>query len=272
MSGKRKKLPVAYSVRTIVHCILTDNPKACRYTTAHKRSAYRACRARLEALPRLLQTLQLRRLHAHASEKARFFARIGVLPPELVIVDERFKHLCMLPYWTIHADQHGRAYRSYGMCPGYGRLPGCPPDSVPVGTVQSLVDQSDFFVVLQTRLHNDRPSDTWRFDVLHGLSRDIEHVLGRGSVVAKFGAGPCNACAARHCLYGQPCKTPRLQTVSLESAGICVDRLCSDLALLTNNPAWRLTWLKHFGFPQQTPRKWKYVEALAVRLPRPASP
>jgi len=25
--------------------------------------------------------------------------------------------------------------------------------------------------------------------------------------------------------------------------------------------------MKHFGFPQQKPKSWKYVEALAVKLP-----
>jgi hypothetical protein len=48
--------------------------------------------------------------------------------------------------------------------------------------------------------------------------------------------------------------------------GICVDRLCSDLALLTANKAWKLTWLRHFGLPQQRPKKWKYVEAISLGL------
>jgi len=64
---------------------------------------------------------------------------------------------------------------------------------------------------------------------------------------------------------------PKMKTISLESMGICVDRICSDLALLTGTPRWRLTWLKHFGLPQQTPEQWKYVVALAVRLPDQAA-
>ncbi|MEI6127881.1 MAG: DUF2284 domain-containing protein, partial [Pseudomonadota bacterium] len=107
----------------------------------------------------------------------------------------------------------------------------------------------------------------WKFAVLHRLARDIENIFGKSAVTGTFGSGPCSACAAQYCLHHQPCKTPELKTISLESMGICVDRLCTDLALLTGNNSWKLTWLRHFGFPQQTPKKWKYVEAISLKIP-----
>jgi len=106
----------------------------------------------------------------------------------------------------------------------------------------------------------------WKFAVLHRLAGEIESLLGTGAVLERYGSGPCNACPAQPCLHSEPCRTQELKTISLESMGICVDRLCSDLALLTGDPRWRISWLKHFGLPQQTPKKWKYVEAIAVKL------
>ena len=40
----------------------------------------------------------------------------------------------------------------------------------------------------------------------------------------------------------------------------------SDLAMLTGIKSWQLTWLKHFGLPQQRPKQWKYVEAISIKL------
>ena len=102
--------------------------------------------------------------------------------------------------------------------------------------------------------------------MLHRLAHEIEKILGKGSLVGKFGSGPCTACSTQPCFIGKPCKSPKLKTAALESMGISVESICSDLALLTGQQAWKLKWLKHFGFPQQSPKKWKYVEALAVKL------
>ena len=106
----------------------------------------------------------------------------------------------------------------------------------------------------------------WKFHVLNRLKRDIEKDLGEGSVVEKYGFGPCVVCKTISSMMRKPCKTPMLKTISLEFIGICVDRLCEDLADLTWQKAWKITWMKHFGFPQQKPKSWKYVEVLEVKL------
>jgi hypothetical protein len=39
------------------------------------------------------------------------------------------------------------------------------------------------------------------------------------------------------------------------------------MALVTGNKAWEIKWIKHFGLPNMTPKKWKVVFGLAVKLP-----
>ncbi len=109
-----------------------------------------------------------------------------------------------------------------------------------------------------------------RLPVKYSISSIIscipKKLLGPHSVSGIYGC-PCNACSAQACLCAKPCASPALQTQALESLGICVERICNDLADLTGNTSWRLRWLKHFGLPQQTPKTWKYVQAISVKLP-----
>lgn len=265
MNGK-KRIPVNYSIRNIIHCILNDSRGRRQPSQKRKKSLYDAALQRINQQPVLAKLLSIAHLHKYPIEGARYFARIGVLPPELVIVDERFRNMCTLPYWTLYRDTKGAAYQRFDRCPGYGWLPGCPPNSPSVENVQKILDRSTHFIVLQTKLLQKRWGVGWKFDVLHRLAKEIESVGGQATVTGEFGSGPCSACKAQRCLYNDQCRSPELKTASLESMGICVDRLCSDLALLTGNRAWNLTWLRHFGFPQQKPQKWKYVEAISLKL------
>jgi hypothetical protein len=267
MTVARRTLPVNYSIRTIIDSILSDTPSARKYSSSKKQCIYRELRTKVSKKNELYRLLSQRHILSYPIEGAGLFSRVGMLPPELVIVDERFKNMCCMPYWTIYKGTDGGAYKRFDRCPGYGWLPGCPPQSPPVAAVQAILDRADVFIVLQTRLLSERWGVGWKFAVLHRLACEIESALGKGAVLERYGSGPCNACASQHCLHSEPCPSHELKTVSLESMGICVDRVCSDLALLTGDVRWRLTWLKHFGLPQQTPKKWKYVEALAVKLP-----
>ncbi len=266
MSGKNKKLPVNYSVANIVACILQDNRKVKGLSRAKKERLYNACRKKLEHLPKLADIVSISRIKRCGIDGAENFVRLGVLPPELVIIDQRFKDLCALPFWTVYNDKKGNIYRRFDKCPGHGFFPCCPPNSRPVEDVQQVMDRSSLFIVLQTRLIDMRWQNDWRFTVLHRLARDIRKALGPDSVTGIYGAGPCGACAKQPCRWGNPCKTPALRTSALESMGICVDQLCRDMADLSGNKSWRLTWLKHYGLPQQHPKKWKFVEAISVTV------
>jgi hypothetical protein len=197
---------------------------------------------------------------------AETIARLGVLPPDMVIVDQRFVDMCRLPFWTVYNDTKGAVYRRFGPCSGCDRLPGCPPNAPSIEDTRRRLARSDIFIVVQTRRLCERWATSWKFAILHRLADDIRALLGCDAVTGVFGSGPCEACTAQWCRHGEPCRTPALKTASLESCGICVDRLCSDLALLTGNAAWTIRWLKHFGLPQQTPKTWKYVMGLSVHL------
>ena len=260
-------LPVNYSISSIIRCILQDNHRARSLSAGGKQKRYDRCRAMAAQHPGLSRLLRISAIRSYPIQGAGNFMRVGILPPQLVIADQRFRDMCMLPFWTVYTDGAGAVYRHFGMCPGHGRLPCCPPAAPGTDAVQAQLDASDLFIVMQTGLLNQRWNTPWKFSVLHRLARDVRELLGQHAVTGLYGSGPCHACSTQDCLHSQPCACPELQTCSLESRGICVERICDDLAHLTGNSAWRLRWLKHFGLPQQTPRKWKYVQALSVKLP-----
>ena len=261
-----KRLPVTYSIKNISACILADNQRARRHSAVKKKTLYAACQALLDQHPALKALLTRSHIRSYPVPGSENFVRIGVLPPALVVVDRRFQEMCTLPYWTVYNDSKGAVYKRFGKCPGYGWLPCCPPRSIKVEKTQAVLDRADFFVVIQTKQLQERWHTSWKFTVLHNLARDIRKAVGCRANVAVFGSGPCESCQQQLCRHNQPCESPRLQTTALESAGICVDRLCSDLSAMTGNAAWNLTWVKHFGLPQQTPKSWKYVMGLAITV------
>lgn len=265
---KQNRLPQNYSIKNVVDSILQDNKKARSFTLTRKKQFYKNSLKLLENCSALKELISLSRIRGYPYEGAKNFARIGILSSEMVIVDQRIKDMCQMPYWIFRPDTGGNQVKTFGRCPGYGNLPGCPPNTISVEDVEAKLNKATLFIVLQTKLTSRRGDlATWKFHVLNRLKRDIEKVLGKGSVVEKYGSGPCAACPAISCMQGKSCETPKLKTISLESMGICVDRLCEDLADLTGQKAWKIKWMKHFGFPQQKPKSWKYVEALAVKLP-----
>ena len=265
---KQNRLPQNYSIKNVVDSILQDNKKARNLTPTRKKKLYKNSLNLLEHCSELKNLLSISRIRNYPYAGAKNFARIGIFSPEMVIVDQRLKDLCQMPYWIFRPDAGGKQTKTFGRCPGYGNLPGCPPNTTPVEEVEAKLKKADLFIVLQTSLTSKRGDlAVWKFYVLNRLKRDIEKSLGNGSVVEKYGSGPCAACPTIACMTGKLCKTPKLKTISLESMGICVDRLCEDLADLTGQKAWKINWMKHFGFPQQKPKSWKYVEALAVNLP-----
>ncbi len=93
------------------------------------------------------------------------------------------------------------------------------------------------FLVLQsspgTMLSGGDPGA--QFQLLNRLSEEIDSLMGKGTVVQKFGGGPCFACYPEFCEGGGVCRAPNLKVPSLEGMGICVDQLCKDLVLLTGD-------------------------------------
>ncbi len=263
---KSSYLPINYSIKNIVGCILADNRAAKRYTSSAKKKRYGNVIKNIQSRCALKSVLSISHIKKYPVDGVHYFARIGVLPPELVIVDKRIQDMCALPFWTIYRSGRGPSYRHFGPCPGYDRLPGCPPNAPPTEKTQTMLDSSDALVVLQTKLLDERWNDQWKFAVLHRLASDLAEALGPSAITGVYGSGPCSACTQQHCRYNSPCRHPERQTISLEARGICVERMCDDLSLVTGNKAWKISWLKHFGFAQQSPKTWKYVVAVSIKL------
>ena len=262
----KRALPINYSIENMVRCIEEDNAAGNRYTEAEKMALYADCRRRVDANPKLKRVLSLSHVRNCRVPGAEWIARIGVLPPQCVVVDRRIKELCALPFWLHGEDKDGKPVKRFGKCPGYDFLPGCPPHSIPAGEVEERLKKADILVVLQTKLLSES-GIAWKFRLLRRLASDIEKAAGKGAVVERYGSGPCGACKIQSCLSREPCASPALRTEALESMGISVDRICRDLAALTGQKAWEIRWIRHFGFREQTPKEWKYVMALGVRLP-----
>jgi len=105
-----------------------------------------------------------------------------------------------------------------------------------------------------------------QFRVLNKLTDEITALMDKGTVIQKFGGGPCFACFPEVCEGEGKCRAPHLKIPSLEGMGICVDQLCKDAAFLTGDQGWKIRWIKGFGTPDQKPKKMKGTSGLAIKL------
>jgi hypothetical protein len=53
----------------------------------------------------------------------------------------------------------------------------------------------------------------------------------------------------------------------MESMGFPVGHLCRDMALMTGDDSWPLTWIKRWGLETQWPKAWKVHFGIAIKLP-----
>jgi hypothetical protein len=261
--AKRKYLS-NYSIENIAQSIARDSEVGKRYGSEDKKRLYQERIRLVENYPELLKILSLDHIRSCAMSWAKRIARVALVPPEIVVVDSRIQDMCSLPFWTYYGAGEG----SFGRCAGVGAFSCCPPFNLPVEKVRMKLDKADVFLVLQTSLglmmSGGDPGA--QFQVLNRLAEDIDALMGKGTVVQKFGGGPCFACYPESCEGGGACRTPHLKVPSLEGMGICVDQLCKDLVLLTGDSDWKITWIKGFGTPNQKPKKMKATGGLALSL------
>ena len=211
----------------------------------------------------LKQVLSIEHIRKYPIPFAKRAARIGIIPPELVVVDSRIQDMCSLPFWTYYGSGEG----SFSRCGGVGTFSCCPPFSLKAEKVQALIDRADIFVVLQTRAAVNVGNDPGaQFRMINRLVDEVNACLGRKAVIQKFAGGPCFACYPESCLCEGQCRAPELKVPSLEGMGICVDQLCKDMALLTGDEKWKVNWIKGFGADTQTPKVWKATVGLAIQL------
>ncbi len=253
-----------YSSEGIAQSIVKDHPISQKYTDADKKRMYGECQEKLEAFPSLKALLSLDHIHSYENTFAPNLKRLAVLSPEIVVVDSRIKDMCALPYWSYYGSTgEGR----FGPCLGIGAFSCCPPFSLKADKVQAKLDKADLFLVMQTQKLDfgvGEPGDQAK--TINRLAKEITEVLGKGSVIQKFGGGPCVACSPEPCECGGECRAPENKIFALESLGVCVDQICKDCSFLTGDNAWPITWIKGFGGPNQSPMQIKVTIALAVKL------
>ncbi len=261
---KEKQLTENYSIEAIAQSIVKDHPVSQKYTDDDKKRMHREGQEKVEALPDLKALLSLDHIHSYENTFTPYLKRLAIIPPEIVVADSRIQDMCALPYWSYYGTE---GEGSFGPCSGIGAFSCCPPFSLKADKVQVKLDKSDLFLVMQTQTRDfgvDEPGDQAK--TINRLEKEITEILGKGSVVQKFGGGPCLACAPEPCECEGKCRAPENKVPALESLGVCVDQICKDCALLTGDNTWPITWIKGFGGPNQSPMQSKATIALAVKL------
>ncbi|RMF94626.1 MAG: hypothetical protein D6734_07265 [Candidatus Schekmanbacteria bacterium] len=258
---------INYSIDNIERSIVADSEVGNMYSPTQKKKLYKEKQKLLNNFTELKKIIDIKHIHQYPIEGVRNFARIAAIPPEIVISDDRIKDMCQNQLWTSFVSQKtNKRIKRFTRCPGLETRSSCPYFTPPARKVRQLLNKADIFVVLQSKLFNEFGFVQWQFKTINRLREEIESILGKKSIIQQFGAGPCQACYPHHCLEHGKCRMPERQTPALEAMGIPVGQLCRDTAYLTGNKAWEIKWIKHFGLPNMTPKKWKVVFGLAVKL------
>jgi hypothetical protein len=259
---------INYSIDNIERSIVADNPIGTKYTNSQKKKLYQEKEKKLNKFPELKKIINIPHIHKYPIKGVAIFSRIGILPGKLVISDDRIKDMCQNQFWTSFRRQRKRLReRRFTRCPGLTQHSSCPYFTPPAKKVREKLDKADIFIALQTKLFNEVKHVEWEFLTINRLREEIEALLGKKAIIQQFGAGPCQACHPLPCLGMGKCRNPRRKAPALEAMGVPVGQLCRDMALVTGNKAWEIKWIKHFGLPNMTPKKWKVVFGLAVKLP-----
>ena len=259
---------INYSIDNIERSIVADTPIGTRYSDSQKKKLYQEKEKQLNKFADLKKRINISHIHKYPIKGVSIFSRIGILPSKLVISDDRIKDMCQNQFWTSFRRQRKRTReRRFTRCPGLTQHSSCPYFTPPAKKVREKLDKADIFIALQTKLFNEVKNIEWEYLTVNRLREDIESLLGKKAIIQQFGAGPCQACHPLPCLGMGKCRNPRRQAPALEAMGLPVGQLCRDMALFSGDKAWEIKWIKHFGLPNMTPKKWKVVFGLAVKLP-----
>jgi hypothetical protein len=261
--AKRKYLS-NYSIENIAQSIVRDNPSGKKYSQEDKKNLYQERLRLLEGFPKLKEIISLTHIYKYGISWSKKVTRLAVLPPEIIVVDSRIQDMCYLPFWTYYGSGEG----SFSRCAGVNAFSCCPPFNPKAEKVQEKLDKADIFLALQSKpaymFGTGNPGGLSQ--TLNRLTDEINSLMGKEAVVQKFGGGPCFACYPETCEGEGKCRAPNLKTPALEGMGVCVDQLCKDLAFLTEDESWKITWIKGFGTPEQKPKRMKATVGLAIKL------
>ncbi len=263
---------INYSIDNIERSIVADNPVGTKHSDTQKKKLYRKTANNINKFPELKNLVDIRHIHKYPIDHVKNFARIGFLPSNIVISDDRIKDMCRNQFWTVFRRERKAKKNEmrFTRCPGLEKHSSCPYFSPPADKVREKLDRADIFIGLQSKLINNVTDTRWQYLTINRLREEIQSVLGTKSIIQQFGAGPCQACYPEPCLGMGKCRKPKLQAPALESMGVPVGQLSRDFALLTGDKSWEIRWIKRFGLPTMTPKKWKLTFGLAVKLPSKA--
>lgn len=262
---------IAYDIQVIHDCIVRDTDIYRTFQTKSKKEKlFREKKKLLNGFPAIKKMITKNFVGKLDPKYGKFVGRVGWIPTELVITDDRIREMCqnMFTYPKEYAAQIGR---EFGPCPGSGKGSACPPYSYTAQEARRKLDQADIFIVMQSKVFKDfnhfnaiaHPS--WHEFLLRKLKKKINEIIPE-SVSVVFGAGACRLCHPKPCLGDGECRVPEHRVYALEAVGVPVAQLCSDVALLTGDDKWKIKFIKYFATPKQTHKDWKFTCGLSVRL------
>lgn len=258
---------VAYDVQVIHDCIVRDTDGYRNFKSkAKKLSLYREKQKLLDKHPEIKRMINAKFLSSLDARRGKYVGKVGWLPTELVITDQRIRELCRNMF-TLPKPYAEKTGISFGLCPGHGKLSACPPYSFTPQEVRAKLDEADIFIAVQSKYFVEPPEIRgWQDILVNKFRKEIDKRAGKGTVAAAFGAGPCQLCHPHPCLGGGACRSPEHRLFALESVGIPVAQLCRDMALVTGNQDWKIRFIKYFATPRQSHKEWKLTFGLAVKL------
>jgi len=258
---------IAYDVQVIHDCIVRDTDIYRTFdTTSKKLSLYREKEKLLNRHPEIKKMISARFVRSLDPKRGKFVEKVGWLPAELVITDQRIREMCRNMF-TYNKSLSEKAGISFGPCPGFGKMSACPPYSPLLEEMGAKLNQADIFIAIQSIYFVEPPGlPGWQDILVHKFKKAIEKQEDKDTVLAAFGAGPCQLCHPKPCLGGGECRAPEKRLFALESCGIPVGQLCSDLAFLTGDPDWRIKFIRYYATPRQSSKQWKVTFGVAVKL------
>ena len=258
---------IAYNVEVIHDCIVRDTEIYRKFNSKPKKLAlFREKKRLLDKHPEIKKMINADFIASLDSQRGQFVGRVAWLPSELVITDQRIREMCgnLLTYSDQIAEKTGMRF---GPCPGYNFLSGCPSFSPKSKETRAKLDSADIFIAMQSKYFFEKAGiPGWHHVLMLKFKKEVEKISGKGAVTAAFGAGPCQLCHPNPCLGKGECRIPEHHLFALESVGVPVGQLCNDIAMLTGNEDWKIRWIKYFGTPKQTPKRWKLTCGMAVKL------
>jgi hypothetical protein len=224
---------ITYGIEAIHDCIVADTDVYKKFKSKEKkRSLYRKKKKLLDKYPALKKTIDAPFVRSLNPERGQYVGKVGWMPAELVISDQRIREMCRNMFLRPEEYAKKTGIR-FGPCPGLETMSACPMFSPGPKEIRVKLDKADIFIAMQSKNFVERAQiPGWHDFLITKLKKEIEQIVGKGSVTIAFGAGPCQVC------HPKPC----------------------------GDESWKIKWIKYFGTPKQTRKQWKLTAGLAVRL------